>query len=120
MNYDFTHPSRTYLACGRVDLRKGIDGLAALVQQNYKLDPFTDVLFLFCGSRLDRIKGLYWTGDGFILVYYRKSQGHRFVWPRNSQEARQITEKQLECLLSGLSIDTDARVEKYRDIHKVI
>ena len=42
------------------DLRKGIDGLAALVQQEFQLDPFTSTLFLFCGRRRDRIKALYW------------------------------------------------------------
>ena len=53
------------IACGRTDLRKGIDGLAQLIGTKYDLNPFEkDILFLFCGNRCDRIKGLLWVGDG--------------------------------------------------------
>ena len=61
---DFTGADKVYIACGYTDLRKGIDGLARLVQQQLELDPFTNTLFLFCGRRRDRIKGLYWEKDG--------------------------------------------------------
>ena len=61
---DFTGADRVYIACGYTDLRKGIDGLAAMVQQEFELDPFTNTLFLFCSRRRDRIKGLYWEQDG--------------------------------------------------------
>ena len=57
---DFTGADRVYIACGYADLRRGIDGLAAMVQQQFNLDPFTNALFLFCGRRRDRIKALYW------------------------------------------------------------
>ena len=56
---DFTGADRAFIACGYTDLRKGIDGLSAMVQQEFDLDPFTNTLFLFCGRRRDRIKGLY-------------------------------------------------------------
>ena len=51
---------KVYIACGYTDLRRGIDGLAGMVQQQFQLDPFTNTLFLFCGRRRDRIKALYW------------------------------------------------------------
>ena len=54
---DFAGADKVYIACGYTDLRKGIDGLARLVQQQFALDPFTNTLFLFCGRRRDRIKG---------------------------------------------------------------
>lgn len=57
---DFTGADKVYIACGYTDLRRGIDGLAAMVQQEFRLDPFTNTLFLFCGRRRDRIKELYW------------------------------------------------------------
>lgn len=72
---DFTGAEKVYLACGYTDLRKGIDGLAMLVREQFELDPFGSALFLFCGRRKDRIKGLYWEGDGFILVYKRLEEG---------------------------------------------
>lgn len=63
---DFTSAERVFLAVGYTDLRKGIDGLATLVQQKVELDPFTNTLFLFCGRRRDRVKALYWEGDGLV------------------------------------------------------
>ena len=54
-----------YLITGYTDMRKSIDGLAMIIQSNLSLDPFNKSLFLFCGKRCDRIKGLLWEGDGF-------------------------------------------------------
>ena len=62
-----------YLACGSTDLRKGIDGLAAVVQQEYKLDPFANSLFLFCNRDRNRLKGLCWDKNGFICIFRRNS-----------------------------------------------
>ena len=78
---------RVVLACGAVDLRKGIDGLAMIIGDKYKQNPFEKgTLFLFCGQRSDRIKGLLWQGTGFLLLYKRLEDG-RFSWPRTTQEA---------------------------------
>ena len=66
---DFSGADQVYVACGYTDLRKGIDGLAALVQHSFRLDPFTNTLFLFCGRSRDRIKGLYWEGDGYARLH---------------------------------------------------
>lgn len=93
-----------YIALGYTDLRRGIDGLAAIVQEQFQLDPFTNTLFLFCGRRKDRIKGLLWEGDGFLLLYKRLEQGS-FQWPRTGDEARQITPQQYRWLMEGLSIE---------------
>ena len=84
---DFKCSCPVYLACGYTDLRRGIDGLAGLVQTQFQLDPFQNALFLFCGRRKDRIKGLYWEGDGFVLLYKRLESGS-FQWPRNGEEVR--------------------------------
>ena len=66
---DISRVDHIYLACGYTDLRRGIDGLAQIVQQQFELDPFSNSLFLFCGKRRDRIKALLWEGDGFVLLY---------------------------------------------------
>ena len=61
---------KVVLACGTVDLRKGIDGLAMIIGDKYNQNPFEKgTLFLFCGQRSDRIKGLLWMGTGFLLLY---------------------------------------------------
>ncbi len=101
---DFKCCCPVYLACGYTDLRKGIDGLAGMVQQQFGLDPFQDALFLFCGRRKDRLKGLYWEGDGFLLVYKRLEAGG-FQWPRNGEEAKRITAQQYRWLMEGLSVE---------------
>ncbi|QHA01962.1 IS66 family insertion sequence element accessory protein TnpB [Dehalobacter restrictus] len=67
-----------------------MDGLASIVQQKFRLDPFTNPLFLFCGRRCDRIKVLYWEGNGFVLLYKRLENG-RFQWPRSVAEAQALT-----------------------------
>ena len=61
-----------YIACGYTDLRLGIDGLAAVVTQQYGSQLNEESLFLFCGRRTDRIKALYWTGDGYIVPVQRQ------------------------------------------------
>ena len=65
---DFSGADKVYIACGHTDLRKGIDGLAGLVQRQFQLDPFTNTLFLFCGRRRDRIKGF--SGNGTDLFCF--------------------------------------------------
>ncbi len=57
---DFAGADKVNIACGYTDLRRGIDGLACIVQQQFESDPFANTLFLFCRRRRDRIKGLYW------------------------------------------------------------
>ena len=66
-----------YVACGYTDLRCGIDGLAAIVKQQYGKSLDEESLFLFCGRRTDRIKALYWSGDGYILLYFSAHTDNR-------------------------------------------
>ena len=101
---DFTGADRVYIACGYTDLRRSIDGLAAIVQQQFNLDPFTNTLFLFCGRRRDRIKALYWEGNGFVLLYKRLESGS-FQWPRKESEASVLTPQQYRWLMEGPSVD---------------
>jgi transposase len=100
-----------FMACGYTDLRRGIDGLAGIVQNEFDLNPFQNILFLFCGRRTDRIKGLLWEGDGFLLVYKRLENG-KFQWPRSESEARTITSQQFRWLTEGLSIEPRKVVHK--------
>lgn len=101
---DFTGAGRIYIACGYTDLRKGIDGLATLVQRQFHLNRFSNTLFLFRGYRRDRIRGLYWEGGGFVLVTKRLEEGS-FQWPRNSTETRQLSYQQYRWLMEGLKTE---------------
>lgn len=102
---DISQVEHIYLACGYTDLRRGIDGLAQIVQQQFSLDPFSNSLFLFCGRRRDRIKALLWEGDGFVLLYKRMENGGGFQWPRTAAEMRCLSRQELRWLTEGLSID---------------
>ncbi|MCQ2511307.1 MAG: IS66 family insertion sequence element accessory protein TnpB [Lachnospiraceae bacterium] len=94
---------RVVLATGRVDLRKGVLGLAAIIGADYDKNPYEKgTLFLFCGNRSDRIKGLLWIGTGFVLLYIRLEDGS-FSWPRDSKEAAEITEEQFKLLMLGIN-----------------
>ena len=95
---------KVYLATGYTDLRRGIDGLASIIKYEFRLDPFDrGTLFLFCGKRTDRIKGLLWEGDGFLLLYKRLGTG-AFSWPRSANEAMEITHDQYRLLMQGFDI----------------
>ena len=100
-----------YIVCGHTDMRKSIDGLAVIVQQQYKLDLFSSSAFLFCGRRRDRLKVLLWEADGFILLYKRLEDG-KFSWPRSEQEVRNLTREQYIWLMQGLSIDQPKAIKK--------
>lgn len=94
---------RVLIACGTVDLRKGIDGLAQIIGAKYDQNPFEKgTLFLFCGRRSDRMKGLLWMGNGFLLLYKRFEDGS-LSWPRTTEEAAELTEKQFQYLMLGLN-----------------
>ena len=95
---------KIYIACGQTDLMRGIEVLANIIRFQFQLDPYDkDTLFLFCGKKNTRIKGLLWEGDGFLLLYKRLDVG-AFSWPRNTAEALEITSEQYKLLMEGFSI----------------
>lgn len=96
---------KVYLACGSTDLRRSIDGLAALVSQAFGLDPFMPALFVFCNRRRDKLKILQWDHNGFWLYYRRLEQGV-FQWPQAAKPAAvSISRRQLRWLLDGLALE---------------
>lgn len=110
---DISKAEKIYIACGYTDMRKSIDGLAAIVQQNFQLNPFQNSLFLFCGRRRNRMKALYWEGDGFVLLYKRLEFGS-FQWPGTAEAVRSITNQEFRWLLEGLSLDQPKAVKKLK------
>jgi transposase len=92
---------RVYLACGRTDMRRGLDGLAAQVQQALQLDPHSGAVFAFRGRQSDRVKLLWWDGQGLVLFYKRLERGH-FVWPAAKDGKVTLTGAQLSMLLEGI------------------
>ena len=108
---DLRRVRKYYVACGYTDLRRGIDGLAAFVCQQYGRELWEDSIFLFCGRRTDQIKALYYTGDGYVLLYKRLNNG-AFQWPRSEQELRQLDARSFRWLMEGLKIDQPKAIQK--------
>ena len=103
MLYEANGITRFVVVCGYTDLRKGIPGLAQIIEGNFQMNPFEkNVLFLFCGRRGDRIKALLWENSGFLLLYKRFENG-TLSWPRTPQEAIAISKHEYRLLLQGLN-----------------
>ena len=107
---DFKQFKGIYIICGYTDLRYGIDTLASIIQNRYKMDLFVpNTLFLFCGHSPSKIKGLLWEGDGFLMLTKRLEKG-RYSWPRTSEDVRAMTSEQFKWLMHGFSIDPPIQV----------
>ena len=100
---------RVFLACGKTDVRKSINGLSALVNGSFNLDPFDGALFVFCNRNRNRIKILEWDGDGFWLYFKRLEKG-RFRWPEPGEEATMtLSGEELSILLGGAKVELKLR-----------
>lgn len=111
MLVDFTRAKNIFIVCGRTDMRKGIDGLASIIQYEYNMDLYDDAIFLFYGGKSERFKALYWDGDEIIFLYKRINDG-KLKWPRKSEEIMKLSNQQLRWLLEGLSIIQPTAVKK--------
>lgn len=109
---DLSRVEKIYIRTGYTDMRKQLDGLIDIIQYSFRLDPYSNSLFLFCGKRADRIKAVHYEGDGFCLFYKRYENG-RLKWPRTGEEARQISHQQLRWLLEGLNPEQPRAVRKW-------
>ena len=92
---------RVYLACGVTDMRRGIYGLSTLVEDVVGEAPGSGAIFGFRGRRADRIKLLWWDGQGFCLFYKVLEQGY-FPWPAAKTGAVHLTAAQLSMLVEGI------------------
>lgn len=105
--------TRIWLVAGATDMRKGFDGLSALVQAVLHDNPFSGQLFVFRGRRGDRAKVLWWDGQGLCLYYKRLERG-RFVWPRAQNGVVHLTPAQLSMLLEGIDWRRPQRTDRPR------
>jgi len=93
--------TRVWLVVGHTDMRKGFDGLAALVQTTLQRNPFEGHIFVFRGRRGDIIKVLWFDGQGLMLLAKRLERGC-FVWPQADAGSVHLTPAQLSMLLEGI------------------
>lgn len=109
---DISSAINIYIITGYTDMRKSIDGLYAIILDQLKAEPDARSIYLFCGRRCDRIKVLLREPDGMVLLYKRLDvvQG-KYRWPRNSNEAKNITWQQFDWLMTGLEIEQPKALE---------
>ena len=93
--------TRIWLVAGVTDMRRGMDGLAALVQGGLGENPFSGHLFIFRGRRGHLMKLLWWDGDGLCLFAKRLERG-RFIWPQATDGSIHLSAAQLSMLLEGI------------------
>jgi len=89
VKHDYTDVKNIYIICGKTDMRKGIDGLATLIQDSLELDPY---------------------GDGFAMLYKRLDNG-KLQWPKDEQAVRNLSQQELRWLLEGLSIQQPKAIQ---------
>ena len=92
---------RIFVATKPVDFRKGMEGLAAVVEQELRLDPFCGAAFVFRAKRAARLKILLWDGTGLVMAYKRLEEG-KFAWPSIHDGVMKLTRGQFEALFEGL------------------
>jgi transposase len=92
---------RVFIATKPVDFRKGMDGLAAIVENELKLEPFSGVIYVFRAKRADRVKLLFWDGTGVCLLA-KRLEGGTFRWPKVEDGVMRLSPAQLSALLEGL------------------
>ena len=96
---------QVYLAVGYTDMRKSINTLSILVEQDMALNPFSGDLFVFCNRNRTILKILYWQRNGFCL-WQKRLEEHRFKWPRLPEKVLAINREQLNWLLAGLDFSS--------------
>ena len=106
--------TRVFIAVGATDMRKGFDGLYGLVKQHLNQDPLSGALFLFANRRRDRLKVLYWDGDGLAIWYKRLEQG-TFQLPKSmgTDTHIEIRSDEFTMLLRGIELESIKRRKRY-------
>jgi transposase len=93
-------------------MRKSINGLSAVVQGSFSLDPFADALFVFCNRSRNRLKILEWDGDGF-WVYFKRLERGCFKWPdKQGGSTMSLTCRELTCLIAGTKLEKKLRYKQ--------
>jgi len=110
---------KIYLASAPVDMRRGHDGLMAIVKNEWALDPFTGHLFVFVGRQFDRIKVFFWDRGGFVLFYKRLEKGRfKVPWRRLKGRSIELESGELSMLLDGINISHVRRPSRWRPPQK--
>ena len=99
MTGDLSTATKYYIAPGPTNMCCGIDTLRDRVKNQFNLDPYQKSVFIFCNRKMDRIKILFWEGDGFVLIY-KRFETKKLTWPQKGQTAKVMHRGTIEKLIS--------------------
>ena len=106
LNSFITGAEKIIIACGWTDFRKQSNSLVQMIHGSLNIDPYNDsYVFIFCNRKRDGIKVLRYDKNGFILAHKKLLDKMKFQWPKDSEEAREVTSQQVIWLLQGLSME---------------
>ncbi len=107
--------TRVYIALGVTDMRKSINGLSLLVEEEFGLDLFSGSMFAFCNRRRDLVKILYWQKNGFC-IWMKRLEQDIFRWPDSEEEVMEVNQVALDWLLQGLDLNHAHKRISYRSV----
>jgi transposase len=106
---------KIFIRPGKTDLRKGANGLLAIIQESMKGNPFSESVFLFCNKDRKLLKAIWWDKSGFWLSQKRLEKAH-FPWAMNEEAAQEITADELKMLLSGIDFFKAHKPLEYKKV----
>jgi transposase len=107
--------TKIFLSLDPTDMRKGFDGLCGLVSNSLLLDPLSGTFFLFVNRRRDRMKVLYWDGDGLAIWYRRLEQGTFQIPSRvDGVVALEMRSDEFTMLLRGIDLSSVKRRKRFQ------
>jgi transposase len=109
--------TKIYLATGATDMRKGFDGLYALVRDRLELEPLSGHVFLFSNAQRNRMKLIYWDGSGLWVCAKRLERGC-FRWPKAEAGQTKIvlSHEEMALLVGGIDLAGSRRRAWFRKI----
>ncbi len=105
---------RIFISTEPTDMRKGFDGLSAIVENQWETSPLSGDLFVFSNRRQTLLKLIYWDGDGFAIWYKRLEQGTFRIPQANAEGRVELTSAKLAMILEGIDIDNTRNRKRYR------
>ena len=114
MNIDLSK-ARIFIRPGTTDLRKALNGLAALVEQEMNGEPFSGNIYFFCNGDRKLIKALWWDRTGFWLCQKRLEK-EKYPWPETSEAVKELSEEELSMLLKGIDFFKAHKTLYYKNV----
>lgn len=108
----FSAAIKVYLCTTVCDMRRSFDGLSMMAEHIIQRNPFSGHLFVFCNRRSDRVKILYWEGDGYA-IYYKRLEAGTFQFPFGATGRKEIAAWELGVLLEGIDLKRGRRRKRY-------